>query len=465
MKIQKITIALLLAMAVFFTSCEKWIDTDMNIDPDSPSDVPLAMLLPSVQANMAYDLCGNDAVMPVNIWMQQLNGYARQAQIYARYIYSPADVNNLWDGIYSVSGMDLKVLIDKAVESDAPHSAAVGQILMAYLMAITTDLFGDIPYSEAFLGTGNLTPAADAQQSVYASIDELLTTAITNLGEEDLVGIKGDMMHGGSASAWRKTAYALKARNAINLSERNGAAAYTAALAALGNAYTSNADNLDFTFGVGATELSPITQFVDQRNDIVMGQFFMDYLNSTGDPRIPEYADLADDGTYTGGYPADGTSAGRSFPGDFISNKNAPVTANFMTYAECKFIEAEAKLSSTGAADAYRAGIIASVSAVLGDTTGTTAWFDSNFGGVTDATITLEDIIMQKYVANFGQIQPYNDYRRTNFPAGLLPPTGAVVPLPRRYPYSQDEITYNHNIEDLWQVSVFLTTNVWWDAN
>ncbi|NOR45597.1 MAG: SusD/RagB family nutrient-binding outer membrane lipoprotein, partial [Candidatus Delongbacteria bacterium] len=271
MKIQKITIALLLAIAVIFTSCESWIDTEINIDPDSPSDVPLAMLLPSIQANIAYDLCGNDAVMPTNIWMQYFNGYARQAQIYARYLFTPADVNNLWDGIYAGAGMDLKVLMDKAAEAEAPHSAGIAEITMAYMMAITTDLYGDIPYSEAFLGTANLTPAVDDQQSVYAAIDGLLTSAIAHLGEIDLVGISGDMMHGGDADAWVKTAYALKARNAINLSERNGAAAYTAALAAVGNAYESNADNLAFVFGVGTSEQSPLSQFVDQRGDIVMG--------------------------------------------------------------------------------------------------------------------------------------------------------------------------------------------------
>ena len=138
-----------------------------------------------------------------------------------------------------------------------------------------------------------------------------------------------------------------------------------------------------------------------------------------------------------------------------------------MYYSECKFIEAEALLGSDAdaAATAYKAGVIASLVQVLGDTTGTTAWFDAEIGAETGASLTLEDIIMQKYVANYGQVQPYNDYRRTNFPAGLDVPAAAVNALPKRFPYAQDEITYNPNVEALWQVSVFLDTPVWWDAN
>lgn len=463
MKIQKIITALLLAIAVFFTSCDTWIDTDLNIDPDSPSDVPLRMLIPSIQANFAYDLCGSDAVMPTNLWMQYLNGYARQAQIYSIYKFTPADVNNLWDGIYASAGMDTKVLIDKAVAAEAPHSEGIGRVMMAYIMAITTDLYGDVPYSEAFLGTENLTPTVDAQESIYTSIDQLLTDAIANFGETDLVGVEGDMIFEGDVDAWKKTAYALKARNQMNLSKRTGTPA--AALAALANAYTSNDDNMTFEFGTASSEQSPISQFVDQRGDIVMGKFFMDKLLDTGDPRLEFYASLSDEGGYAGSLPGVENTVGISFPGKFIASQSVAVTSYMMTYAECKFIEAEALLGSDtdAAAEAYKEGVLASIEMVRGDTVGTTAWFDANIAVETGSTISLEKIIEQKYLANFGQVQPYNDYRRTGFPTGLATPEDATVPMPLRFPYAQDEITYNSNIEDLWQVSVYLTTPVWWD--
>ena len=51
LNIRKLGILLFLPFLLF--SCEKWIDAEMNIDPDKPSDVPMEYLLPSIQASMA----------------------------------------------------------------------------------------------------------------------------------------------------------------------------------------------------------------------------------------------------------------------------------------------------------------------------------------------------------------------------------------------------------------------------
>jgi len=465
MKIQKIKIVLLLAIAVFLSSCN-WIDPEININPNDPADVPMSLILPSIEVNMVYDLSGNDAVMPTNIWMQYLNGYARQAQVEAGYRLTPADVNNLWNAIYAGEGMDTDILIKKAGESGAYHFQGVGQVLMAYMLSITTDLFGDIPYSECFQGATNLTPAVDAQESIYQVMNALLDSAILNFAKEDLTPVEGDLIHDGDVDAWTKTAYALKARFALNLSERNGSAAYTDALAALANAYTSNGDNMQFGWGTEPIEQSPFTQFVDQRGDIVMGKYFVDLLNSNSDPRVVAYAALSDAGTYVGTSPADPTFTGVSFPGYYLASQDVDVTSYLMTYSECMFMVAEALLASDpdSAAGAYKAGVMASLEQVLPDED-VSAWYAANVAPMTGAALTLEDIIMQKYIANFGLVQPYNDFRRTGYPADLEVPSTATTPMPKRFPYAQEEITYNPNIEALWQNTVFLTTPVWWDAN
>src|SRR5665647_3252038 len=60
-------------------SCNKWIDTKINIDPDSPADVSMNLMLPPIQQAMGYNLAGNDMVLTTNIWMQQFDGVDRQA--------------------------------------------------------------------------------------------------------------------------------------------------------------------------------------------------------------------------------------------------------------------------------------------------------------------------------------------------------------------------------------------------
>jgi hypothetical protein len=158
---------------------------------------------------------------------------------------------------------------------------------------------------------------------------------------------------------------------------------------------------------------------------------------SSSDPRLGAFIDTSGDviGPYYGSIPS-------------------PVP--MMTYAEQKFIEAECNLGTddAAAADASNAGAIASVELVTGsspDATWTTA-----YASETNTSITLEKIIIQKYLANFTNPQAYSDWRRTNFPT-LLPNAGAAIP--RRLIYPQTEIERNSNTPS----GINLTTKVWWD--
>ena len=164
---------LVFTLVLMATSCSDWIDHDLNTDPDSPADVPMNLLLPSIQQKMGYSLLGNDAVRTNNIWTQHFDGVDRQSYTEARYQITPADVNNLWSSVYTGMMINTSILINKAKTegAESPNFAGVGQVLMATTLGITTDLFGDIPYSEALSGSQNiLKPAYDSQESIYGSI-------------------------------------------------------------------------------------------------------------------------------------------------------------------------------------------------------------------------------------------------------------------------------------------------------
>ncbi|MEZ4999723.1 MAG: hypothetical protein R2727_03290 [Bacteroidales bacterium] len=79
-KLFKLNIAFMLVFTLFFTGCEKWIDTDININPDVPSDVPMELLVPTMELSMSYHVGGNRAVKTTAIFMQQLNGVPEGSQ-------------------------------------------------------------------------------------------------------------------------------------------------------------------------------------------------------------------------------------------------------------------------------------------------------------------------------------------------------------------------------------------------
>ncbi len=448
-------LALVIIVMLFSTSCSNWIDHGINIDPDAPADVPMYLLLPAIQQSMGYNLEGNNTVRTTNIWMQQFDGVDRQSFTEARYQLTPADVDNVWTSIYEEMLMNSTILIKKAQSevSKSPNFEGVAQVLMATTLGITTDLFGDIPYSDAFQGSENvLKPTYDSQQDVYTAIFGLLDDAIVNLNETNNVfDISGDVIYDGDVSKWEKAAYSIKARQALQLSLVNGNAAYTEALSYVSQGFQSNAD--DFLVPWESANHNPIFQFMEQRGDIRMGATLVNMMSSDNDPRLPYYAAKDGDGNYTGSEAgSENTSA--SEPGVYNADPESPTI--LMTYSELKFIEAECKLmlGQSGAQEAYEAAVAASVLRVTGSAN--TSWLNANINGV---PVTLENIITQKYIADYSTNQPYNDYRRTGFPVLSLA-AGAVLPsIPTRFPYSQSELDYNTaNVPN-----VSITDKLWWN--
>lgn len=449
-----------LAAALTLSSCDTWIDTEVNVNPDAPADVPMNLMLPAIQQNVGFTLGGNDMVLTTNSWMQQFDGVTRQSYTVSRYQYLPADVNNLWSTLYSGILINSKLLIDKAENTEgaySPYNAGVGKVLMATTLGVSTDLFGDMPYSDALKGNENvLTPKFDTQEQVYTALQGLLDGAIADFGKptaENLVAIKNDVMYAGNVAKWKKAAYSIKARHLLQLSAVKGNAAYTEALAAAANGFASSADDMMVPWE--EANHNPIFQFMEQRSDVRMGATLLNLMKSIEDPRIPFYAEKDGNGEYTGSA-VGSQNESASKPGPYIAGATA--SSMIMSYSELKFIEAEANFKlnkSAEALDALKKGVGASILKVTG-TAMTDDWYNSK---IASQSLTLELIMTQKYIATFGTNQAYADYRRVGFPVMTVPP-GAVLPaMPTRYPYAQDEISYNAaNVP-----SVQISDKLWWD--
>lgn len=450
---------LIVALVALILSCDKWIDPELNTDPTAAAEVPMSILIPTIQLDIGYNLMGNNIVYPTNIWMQNFDGVSRSSGYYnlPRYHFTEWDVNDVWKSIYTKQLINTKLLIEMAREEQSPYNVAVGQILTAYVLGITTDLWGDIPYSDA-LRESEITrkPIFDMQEQIYASIHSLLDQAIANLNldaSENLIDIEGDNYYDGDPVAWLKAARAIKARHTLQLSKRNETTAYTAALA-LTDAFSSNADNMECPFS--ATNPNPLFQFMEQRADLRMCSTLLTEMIASNDPRIPFY--YGDDANWgiSGSDPASG-NFNASVPGVYLAGQTVPTY--LITYSELKFIEAEAALMSgdaARAADAYKTAAAASVLQVTG--VANTTWLDANINTENAGSITLEKIIIQKRHALVGQLQSYSDWRRTGIPSLTLAP-GAILPaIPQRFPYAYDEIIYNPNVPDIESI----TEPVWW---
>jgi len=448
------SVGLVFVLALVLSSCDKWVASEININPDAPSDVPMKLLLPGIQQSMGYNLVGNNSVRTNNIWMQLFDGVDRQSFTEARYQLTPADVDNLWGSVYTEMFMNSKVLIDKSILRASPYNEGIGNVLLATTLGIATDLWGDMPFSNAFKGSENvLTPTFDTQQKLYETIFTMLATASTKLSvASDPVGVSGDVIYNGDKAKWLKAANSIKARHKLQLSKVNGNAAYTDALAAAALGFTSNSDDYQVPFET--SNKNPIFQFMEQRTDIRMNKTLLDMMKAQNDPRIPFYYAKDASGNYSGSAPGS-ENVNVSYPGTYAAGASSPTV--LMSYAELKFIQAECYFrlgQSLNAQAAFEAAVAASVLKVTGNAN--TTWLNAN---IVNISLTLQKIMEQKYIALFATNQPFADWRRTGFPVLGLATGARTTEIPRRFPYGQSEITYNGtNVP-----SVTITDRLWWD--
>lgn len=443
-------IGLLIIASLIAIGCNQWIDTNLNVDPTSPEKVPGKTVLPTTQVGIAYVL-GGDVNRFTGCWTQHFFGHDRQHAGIYQYIIKEDDLDNAWNTMYAGPMMDLKFLMDWGKENNSPYYSGIAKILMAFSLGMWTDLFGDITYSQAFMGVDNLKPEYDTQEKIYTTIQALLDSAITDLQSTSSVfkPTTDDFMYGGKTAQWIKAAYTLKARYFLHLKK------YDEALATLANGFTGNDDDLQLNFTDKETEANPLYQFDQQRNDIRMGTKLMELMNSFNDPRLPFFARPNDEGGYDQTSPL----------GPFYASINSPVP--FITFVEAKFIQAECQLArgnSAGAYQAYQDAIMASMAKVgVSDADAQTYWGQPTVS-VGASNLTLQNIIEQKYIACYYNAETYTDWRRTGYPQ-LTPVVGNQIP--RRFPYPQSERTYNYinlvkaapNSGDI----NFKFEKLWWD--
>ncbi len=451
----KLTVFALMVSMIGLTSCDKFLD--VNTDPNNPTEVPLSLLLTSSQSYLGYTM-GGDVNRYSGTFVQHFAGVQGQAQEeYDIYNFGDDETNNFWRfGMYAGALGDASLIMNEAGANGSPHYAGVAKIIMAYGIGVMADLFGRVPYSEAFQFSDNITPSYDNQEDIYNTVQGLLDEAIVDLGQTTSVFSPGadDLVYGGNLAAWTKFANFLKLRYWNHTSVQNGAASATAILNHIdGNSasFESIGDDADHPFFNVPNSGNPHFQFEQQRGQMAVSDVVLDELmNPLNDPRVPLYANpIADGVTYTGA--PNGTTVQDqphlvfSGLGSYYGSSASPVPLG--TFYEQKFIEAEAAMRAGQQDRAYAAyidGIKANFDK-LGIDTSYTDYVAQTEVDPGQAGLTMEHIMTQKYIAMFTQgAESWTDWRRTGIPA-LTPAdnniTGGVIPV--RFPYPESEIQLN----------------------
>ncbi len=443
-----ITVAVLVILSQ--PSCKKETFTKANINPNSPAVVTPANLLPVIETSLAYTQ-GGDLARFTNLFIQQSVGFSRQSQAYYHYILTSTDFDTPWGNMYtSVMGND-KDMLHKADSSGYNEYSGIGRMLMAYSLQLLVDEWGDVPYSEALAGASNTHPKYDNAKALYDTIQSLIDVGIAQLTNSDKGGLQpgtDDVIYGGDVTKWVKFGHAIKARLFIHQSKGNAAMA-AKALDEANQAFESNDDNAQFTFGTAETFSSPIYQFNEQRGDIDYGSgALVSKLIDLKDPRL----NILTDTTYS-----DVNGAGI---GAYYGNINGHV--DFITYDEMLFVKAEATLRSTGdvkqAQTYYSDAIKANMQKLGVAAADITSYLAANGTLPSNVSDAIAQVSVQEWIALYQNPEAWTLWRRNGSPN--LSPTAGANGIPRRFLYPTNE--YSLNGGNVPQATLF-TPKIFWD--
>ncbi|HET7549784.1 MAG TPA: SusD/RagB family nutrient-binding outer membrane lipoprotein [Gemmatimonadaceae bacterium] len=450
--------------------------TGVNDNPNAPTDVDARYLLPNAITGAVGLTLGSNLHMDVTaLWAQHYG--ESQYSTEDSYDISDSKIQGIWNGFYSGPLEDLHQIVQQGEEQQRPNAAAVAKILQAWTMSIVTDLWGDVPYTEALRGMeegGTTTPAFDSQQSIYNSLLADLAAAPGMMDPSGSVIEDGDLIYGGDLTHWAQFANSLRMRLAMHLSEVDPDKAeqeFAAAYAAGG--FTSNADNAQLDYVGDGTWDYPIFAYERDRDDHAVSATMIDTLQSLSDPRLPLYAKENVYGTYAG---APNGYDNPPYPRDSISRIGVPFAsattpAVIMSYAELLFLEAEAAERGWIAADAgelYTAAITANMEwngIAQGDIDEYLAQPAVAYAGGADG---LRQIALQKWIALYGNgPEAYVEWRRTGYPelhAGPDAVNGGVIPVRLPYP-SVEQALNGANLSQAVsnQGGASLNDPLWWD--
>ncbi|CAN0531266.1 unnamed protein product, partial [Scytosiphon promiscuus] len=178
-----------------------------------PEKVSLNLLLASAQGYM-FDEFGDGPARYVGAYTQHFAGNHATGVDADQYLFRADQFSIEWDeGFYQTALMDLQQVIEQGTEEESFHYVGVAKIMTAMGLGYLTDVWGDIPYSEAFKGGEIPYPKYDSQESIYTEIQKLLAEGIADLGKSSTASLGGDdMVYGGDVSSWVIAANILSAR-------------------------------------------------------------------------------------------------------------------------------------------------------------------------------------------------------------------------------------------------------------
>jgi hypothetical protein len=454
-------LSLLILIVVLQTGCKKF--SEFQTDPNKSTVATPDLLLNSIEqtafqsSDVAVAFASRQLVFTDAVSLQQYYGWTRGSY-------------NAYNNLRQVIKME-----QAANSQNKPEYIPVAKFYKAWYFLQLTQMFGDIPYTDALKGEENINkPTYDKQEDIYLNILNDLKLA-NSLISTTTPNIAGDIVYNGNMQTWKKAINSLSLRVLMSLSLKENDAKIEvkkrfAEIATAPSTYpimASNADNAQLKFYDLLNNRYPYFNSNDMQTTYYMEETFVDLLKTLKDTRLFAFADKAPKfsslpatdfsayGGAKGSAPVNENNA-RSVAGELSKVNpryyNNPVNEPSIAlgYAEVQFILAEGVLRgwiSGDAKDYYEKGVQTSMLFYGINQTAITSYLAQPAVQLAAGTTGISNIITQKYIASFlnSGWQPFYEQRRTGFPVFDVSGAGVLnnKKIPKRWMYPETELRLN----------------------
>jgi len=411
----------------------------------------------------------------------------------------PGSKDLIWNEQYSKALVNAQEALNLYTDSSKYiNQIAALNIWKTFLFHRITDLWGDIPYSDALKGYHELNyqPQYSSQQDIYYDMLTVLKNASESINEnQSFFSNNIDLIYQGDVLKWKSFANSLRLRLAIRI-KYTDPVRYAQEMSELQdlNLISNNFSSALFPFNSDKKNHVYEADFTGQaRIQNNPSKFLVDMLVDDSDPRISiflkktslsevfpwyeEYNGVPNLLPYND--PAwnnfDSNWGDISCIGNWFVRAETPGV--FMSYSEVCLLKAEAALDGYFegiAQEYYEEGVEANIKFYgdFGESEHIIPQLDINNYIASIPTVSLEQIIKQKWIsfAFENAYEAYTEYRRTGYPE-FKQFDGSAIDMsifPNRFPYPNTEVTLNqHNYNSAIQNQGpdNIATKVWWDRN
>ena len=468
---------LLCLMMFGLNACDSAL-VDINEDPLAVTSVPPDLIFPEVLVNLSsirtIEFAG------LNMHAQQWCGSGGTWLARSRYTLGVPSVNNAWTAWYATCLKNLS-LVELLVEKDNPQNQyiiAQSKILEGFLYSNLTQVWGEVPFTQAVNPAEFPYPEYDSQETILEGIITLMDEAVTIL-EQDLdsnIVTDSDLVFKGDKLAWIRWANSLKLKMLMFIANKKPeVVSDRLEILASSQLILNNNQEAKLSYTTDIGNENPRWRFMDRFwnggiNLWYAGKPLVDLMKELDDPRLYTYFEPNVNGFYFG--KAQGAT-GFAFISKVNVNTVRPDSPDrYSTASETYFLLADAAANGLVSGGLTQANIwfVEGVQQALD-------YFDGSLSEISQtdkevylgslpnlSTLSTEEALDyindQHYISLFGNgLEAWNLWKRTKSVDFIVPFNSGATDVIRRYSSSTNEAGSNTSAPQ----GILIETPMWYE--